>query len=168
MVEWWVLFKWLLFFVLYGSWNGLLIIPHFFNNIYFVFLFYFLSVINWFTKGCVAVNFCWLVPAPSLCLWYILGFFWSRAPARSLFLRWFWTSIAFPAVKFRRSSLLPVRIVGSYLFWQLRKLGKSCENKKMLNLTKNYFRVPNKKEVNSILFGLFLPSTCFYSELHFH
>ena len=94
-----------------------------------------------------------------------LGGFWSRAPARSWFLRWFWTSIAFPAVKFRRSSLLPVRIVGSYLFWQLRKLGKSCENKRMLNLIKKYFRVPNKTEGNSILFWGVFPPTCPYSEL---
>ena len=87
------------FFVSYGSWNGLLIIPHFFNNIYFVFLFYFLSVINWFTKGCVAVNFCWLVPAPSLCLWYILGFF-DRELRRDPY----FYDDSEPALLFRRSS----------------------------------------------------------------
>ena len=168
MVEWWVLFKWLLFFVLYGSWNGLLIIPHFFNNIYFVFSFLLLVCNQLIHKRLCSCEFLFVGPSTKFVSVIYLGGFWSRAPARSLFLRWFWTSITFPAVKFRRSSLLPVRIVGSYLFWQLRKLGKSCENKKMLNLTKKYFRVPNKTEVNSILFGVFFPSTCFYSELHFH
>ena len=97
-------------------------------------------------KRLCSCEFLFVGPSTKFVSVIYLGGFWSRAPARSLFLRWFWTSIAFPAVKFRRSSLLPVRIVGSYLFWQLRKLGKSCENKRMLNFIKKYLRVPNETE----------------------
>ena len=96
-------------------------------------------------KRLCSCEFLFVGPSTKFVSVIYLGVFWSRAPARSLFLRWFWTSIAFPAVKFRRSSLLPVRIVGSYLFWQLRKLGKSCENKRMLNLISTFeFRIKQK------------------------